>query len=282
MSEHISQTRIEDALAEATSFLGAERGVNLDGDFASSQLEQRVTSTSERAEILLQATPHPTLEGLYVPLHKKNAAAKYDEAVAALPGYMILIPSNLVETGTSVFYPAVVSEDGVKNQQLRLHVLKQPYRQYVSKHASVTLSAAGQAETTGIGEHGRTATEGIEAEHFTTLLTAGIDDNIRDAWQAGVHNNHVWRTNQSSSVTGEMSKRLFTENTPQTTITITRQDVEQGRATLLWHEGMRNQSNGKPENAARDKALVIVQGLGFQALKAQNPRGIDTVKRLLA
>lgn len=281
MSEIITQTRVEDAIANTNAFLGAERGTDIDGDFAGRQVAERVVTVKDRAETVLHSVPHPKLDGLYVPLSRYNASS-YGEAAAVLPGYLVLVPSALVERGTSVFYPAVVSEDGLKSQSLRLHVLKQPYRQQVRYGASMVLSAAGQSETRGIGEHGRKANDGVEAEHFATLLAAGSDRQLQAAWQSGQHANHAWRQQAGNSVVTEVSKRLFGADMPQATITITKQQVEAGQAMLLWHEGMRDRLSGDPETAARDKALVVIQGLGYEALRARDPQAIDNVKRLIA
>jgi hypothetical protein len=92
----------------------------------------------------------------------------------------------------------------------------------------------------------------------------------------------VWREQANNSVTAEVSKRLFGSEMPQATITITKDQMESGQAMLLWHEGMRDMHTGKPETAARDKALVVIQGLGFEALRSRNPKGIDDIKRLIA
>lgn len=281
MSETITKTRIEDAIASTNAFLSAERGANIDGDFAGQQVAERIVTVSERAEAVLQSVPHPRLDGLYVPLSKHNASS-FGEAAAVLPGYLVLVPSALVEQGTSVFYPAVVSEDGLKTNDIRLHVLRQPYRQQVRYGASMVLSAAGQSETKGIGEHGRKANDGVEAEHFATLLAAGTDANVRAAWQSGQHINHAWRGQAGNSVTSEVSKRLFGSDIPQTTLTITRRQIEAGQAMLLWHEGMRDELSGAPETATKDKALVVIQGLGYEALRSRNPQGLDNVKRLIA
>ncbi len=194
----------------------------------------------------------------------------------------MLIPSALIEKGTNVFYPAVVSEDGLKTRDLRLHVLKQPYRQHVQYGTSVVLSAAGQSETAGVGDHGRQPSDGIEAEHFATLLAAGSDSNIQAAWKSGQHVNHTWRNQPGNSVTTEVSKRLFGSAVPLTTITITKQQIEAGQAMLLWHNNMHDSQSGSPETATQDKALVILQGLGYEALRSHDPQGIDTIKRLLA
>lgn len=51
---------------------------------------------------------------------------------------------------------------------------------------------------------------------------------------------------------------------------------------LLWHDGIRDEQTGEPETAVRDQALVIIQGLGYEALRSLNPQDIDNVKRLLA
>ncbi len=280
MSEIITQSRAEDAIANTNAFLGAQRGVSIDGDFAGRQIAERVATVQDRAEAVLRSVPHPKLEGLYVPLSSHNAVS-FTEAAAVLPGYLVLVPSALVDPGTSFFYPAAVSEDGLKTQNLRLHVLRQPYRQQVSHVASLALSAAGQSETAGIGAHGRNKSNGVEAEHFATLLAAGSDARVQAAWQSGRHVNHDWRGQPNNSVMSEVSRRLFGTELPQTTLTITKQHIERGQAMLLWHEGMRDTRTDKPETAARDQALVVIQGLGYEALRNTSPQAIDTVKRMI-
>ncbi len=281
MSETITQTRVEDAIASANAFLSTERGASIDGDFASHQVAEQVTTVRERAEALLRSIPHPELDGLYVPLSKYNAA-DYNEAVAVLPGYFVLIPSALIDRGTSVFYPAVVSEDSLKSNEVRLHALRRPYRQRAHYGASMMLSAAGQSETRGIGDHGRTANDGIEAEHFATLLAAGSDTSVQAAWQSGQHINHLWRERPANSVTSEVSKRLFGDEIPLTTVTITRQQIEAGQAMLLWYDDIRDRQTGAPETATKARALETYQALGYETLRASNPRGLDAVKRLIA
>ena len=279
MSE-ITQTRVEDAVATTNHFLESQRGASLDGDFASTQIAELTRSMAEQAEDLLTTVPHPQARDFYVPLSKHNSQ-KYAEAVATLAGYLVLVPSSLVEPNTAAFYPAVVSEDGIKNQSLRLHVLKQPYRQQILYGASVVLSAAGQSETKGIGDHGRKTNDSVEAEHFATLLAAGSDQSVQSAWLAGNHVNHHWRSQGNSSVTSQVSNRLFGKEIPQETITITKRQIEDGKAMLLWHEGMRDEQ-GKPEVAAKPGALVVMQGLGFEALRQSRPQGVDDIKRILA
>lgn len=281
MNERITQARAEDAIARTSAFLRAERGAPIDGAFASRQLGERVASTRQRAEAILRSVPHQRLNGLYIPLSKHNAN-RYSEVATALPGYLVLVPSALVDKGTNMFYPAVVSEDGIKSGAMRLQVLRQPYRQKIGYGAAVALSAAGQSKTRGVGEHGRKSHDGIEAEHFATLLAAGSDPRVQSAWRAGTHVNHAWRKRADSSVTTEISRRLFGSDIPQATITITRQQVEDGQAMLLWHEGMREPNTGRAETATVDNALVVIQGLGFEALRTQNPRGTEDVKRLLS
>ncbi|MDB5169826.1 MAG: hypothetical protein JWN82_222 [Candidatus Saccharibacteria bacterium] len=281
MTEVFTQSHAEDAIARTNDFLLQERDTGLDGDFASQQVAGRVESVRDRARDLLESVPHPKLDGLYIPLSKHNAG-RFDEAATVLPGYLVLVPSAMVETGTSVFYPAVVSEDGFKHNALRLHVLKQPYRQQVRYGASVILSAAGQAETAGIGDHGRQSNDGVEVEHFATLLAAGSDPAVQQAWRSGEHVNHAWRQQRSSSVTTEVSNRLFGNDIPQATITISKQQIEEGSAMLLWHRGMQDEQSGQPESATQHNALLVVQGLGFEALSNANPRGIDDIRRLIA
>lgn len=281
MTETLTQTRAEDAIAATDAFLHQQRGVTIDGAFASGQVAERVMTAQQRAEALLTAVPHPGADGFYVSLSKHNAQS-YDEAVAVLPGHMVLVPSALVESGTNAFYPAVVSEDGLKTRDLRLHVLRRPYQQSIGYGAAMLLSAAGQSETRGVGEHGRKASDGVEAEHFATLLAAGSDPRVQAAWSAGNHVNHTWRKAPKSSVTTEVSRRLFGDDISQATVSITREQIQNGQAMLLWHEGMRDAQTGKPEAATKKNALVLVQGLGFEALKQANPRGVDDVKRLIA
>lgn len=277
----LTMTRTEDAIAAGNAFLQHERGAVLDGGLAAIRVAEHIATVDERADALLHCVKHPTLSGLYVPLSKHNATS-YDEAVAALPGYLVLVPSALIEKATNDLYPAVVSEDGTKSGTLRLHVLKQPYRQQLGYGASVVLSAAGQSETKGIGDHGHKSGDGVEAEHFATLLAAGSDPTVRAAWQGGQHVNHQWRQRGNDSVTSEVSKRLFGSDIPQVTTTITRQQIESGRAMILWHEGMRDDQTGSPEAATKAQALVVIQGLGYEALQNTSPRAIDSVKELIS
>lgn len=282
MPKIISQSRAEDAIAAANSFLQRERGEGLDGDFAARQVEGRVLSVAEQVEDLLTSVPHPELSGLYVPLSRFNAS-RYDEAVSALPGYFVLLPSRLVDkTAEAAFYPAVVSEDSLVVNALRLHVLEKPWRANNQHAASVILAGAGQSETEGIGAHGRTDSDGVEAEHFATLLSIANDQKAQAAWQSGQHINHQLRKRPDSSVTSIMSRKLFGSEVPQTTITLSRQQFKQGAATLLWHAKMRDTDTGRPETAAQDNALLVVQALGYQALSSYNPQALDNVRRLIA
>ena len=283
MTRQITQMKAEEAVAGTEDFLQFERGASIDGGFAANQVAERVVTVEERANGLLSDARlrHPQHTDLYIPLSKRNAN-DYSEVAAVLPGYMVLVPSTLVERGSSSFYPAVVSEDGLKDGELRLHVLRQPYRGGVGYGASTILSAAGQSETKGVGEHGRNVSDGVEAEHFATLLAASSDPQIQRAWETGNHINHDWRKDDSNSVTTEVSKRIFGSEIPQATITITKQQITDGKAMILWHEGMRDQTSGKPETATKEMALVVVQSLGFTALKERNPQGLDDVKRLIA
>lgn len=281
MTEVMTQTQAETAVSLANNFMDRARGELLDGAFASRQLADRVIPIGQLAEAVLTAIPYPARAGWYAPLSKYNAG-DYNRIAAVLPGYMVLVPASLTERGVSSFYPAVVSEDGLKASALRLHVLRQAYRQQLSYGASVVLSAAGQSETAGVGEHGRKAVDGIEAEHFATLLAVSNDEHLRTAWQSGRHVNHVWRGDPGNSVTSEVSSRLFAGKIPQTTITITKRQIETGRAMVLWHEGMRDQATGRPETAIHDNALVVMQALGYEALRGQNPGAVETVKSIIA
>lgn len=282
MSETLTQPKFDDAVDATQDFLEHERGVQLDGKFASTQITERVVSVAEQAAALLTSVPYPGHPGLYAPLSKFNAG-RFEDAATLLPGYLVLVKSTLVETGPPAFYPAAVSEDGLKTGDIRLHILKQPFNKEtgLGYGSAVILSAAGQSETPGIGDHGRSASDDVESEHFATLLAAGNDPVVQASWRSGQHINHMWRQNAGNSVTTEVSERLFGHDIPQQTVTITKEQVMAGKAMLLWHERLHD-DNGQPETATRQNALIIVQGLGFQALKDQNPRALDTVKELLA
>lgn len=280
MRDVFTQTRVDEAIGLANDFLTHERGTQLDGDFAAASVRQHVASVAEQAEEFLTAIPYPNQQGLYVPLSKLNAHM-FSKAVAVLPGHIVLVTPQLVGEQGSSFYPAVVSEDGTKTGMLRLHVMHRPFRQKLGRAAATFLSSAGQSETSGIGQHGRLPSDGVEAEHFATLLTAGSDPDVGDRWLAGEHVNHTWRKSPNDSVTSRVNNMLLDENTPQSTVTLTQQQFKLGKAILLWHEALRN-ANNKPETATRSNALLVVQGLGFEALKTRSPKSLDTLKRLLA
>lgn len=283
MTEIATKMQIEDSVASANTFLQSQRDSSLDGSFAADQITGRVVSVAERAAAFLRAVEYKNMPGLYGVIGQTNAA-QYEEAVVTLPGYMVLVPSALADLGNraSQLLPAVVSEDGIKNNHLRLHVLMQPYRQQLRYGASLLLSAAGQSETAGIGEHGRRSDDGLEAEHFATLLTVGADPALQAGWQMGQHINHAWRTADSQSVSSQVSSRLFDSGMQQKTITISKAQVEAGKAMLFWHDGLTDAQTGKPEAATRSDALVVLQALGFEALRQREPSAVDNLKRLLA
>lgn len=279
MNEHITPGRIEDAIDATNSFISQQRGAPLDGGFAGQQLHERIRSTAERAQQLLTETAHPNHSGLYVPLHSKNEH-RFSEAMNVLPGHIVLLPSRTIDKQGSAFYPAVVSEDSLAHNALRLHVIRQPYQQKLLGSTRTLLSGAAQAETAGIGNHGRTPTDGVEAEHFTTLLTISGNERMRSQWASGNHINHTWRQHEQTSVTSEMHRQLFSDEIPQTTITISQQDIASGTTALFWHDSLRD-DNGYPEHAGKQDALIIVQALGFQALKDKRPKAINAVKEML-
>lgn len=279
MAEQLSRTILEDAAASAETFLKT----NLDGGFATQAIAGRVEPLAESAEALLRSVPYPGQAGLYVALSKHNAN-QYAQAVLALPGHVTLIPSMLVGDEIPALYPAVVSEDGIKSSKLRLHVLKQAYdhQHGLGYSAAMLLSAAGQSETPGVGQHSSARSDGVEAEHFSSLLVAGNNARVRAAWQSGgEHINHAWRQRANDSVLTELSDSLLSADMSLKTITITETQVKDGQAALFWHEGMRNAETGRPETATRKDALVVVQGLGYEALRNTNRQGLDVVKRLL-
>lgn len=279
MTELLTQNKADDVISAAQDFMQSERNAPLDGGFASQRVAERIVDVGEQAATLLRARPVANCPGLYEPLGQGNAD-QYDTAAAILPGHMVLVPSTLVEYGASQFYPAVVSEDGIKTGLLRLHVLRRPYQQHLGYGAAMILSAAGQAETQGVGEHRSDLKGGVEAEHFATLLAAGSDADVRAGWRSGHHINHDWRQQPRNSVTTAMSQRLF-EDIPQSTITITKAQIQSGQARLFWHERMRDERN-MPETATRKNALIVVQGLGFTALRQRGSQAVDAVKELIS
>lgn len=281
MTKEITQTRVEDAISSTNSFLNFERGASLDGDFAAHQALETARSNARHAEDALLSCPHPKFDGLYVPLGKHNGAA-FNKIAAALPNYVVLVPSTLLGDKEASFYPAVVSEDGLKTGDIRMHVFTRPYRKAIRYATSLILSAAGQSEVRGVGDHDRIEDDGIEAEHFTSKLTAGVNMTVQAAWRSGKHINHTQRRQPNNSVTTEMFDQFFGTDIPQKTITITRQQVEKGNASLYWHEGVRDPQTGRPLSATKEKALVIAQSLAFEALREQKPKAIDTVKELIS
>jgi len=280
MTEFLTQTRVEEAISEANNFLQSERGAILDGDVAADTVRERVVTVAEEAEALLRERPILGKEGFYAPLSKGNPE-DFARAAATLKGYMVLVPAMLTGDKVPGFYPAVVSEQDATPTSMRLHVFKQPYKRQLTSSVSTLLSASGQSETAGVGDHGHENGDGVEAEHFATILTAGGDKATREAWQEGDHINHKWRKNPRNSVTSQMSQTLFGSEIPQATITITKKGVEEGEALLLWHEGMRDQETGQIETATRPGALVVIQALGMEALKKTDPT-LENVKILVS
>jgi len=280
MPEQLTKGSADDAIDAANNFLSTERGSSLDGDFASIELTRRVVSVQEHAEYLLTANPINNT-GLYAPLASGNVD-KFHEVATTLAGYFVLVQSNIIEPGSNSFYLATVSSEGSTKEQMSLHVFMYPYKA-VSKYASsLLLSAAGQSEMPGIGDHSRVTNDGIEAEHFPTLLAAGVDTVVLDSWKNGNHINHIWRKNPESSVLTEVSTLLFDQSMRQRTVILTKSQVEKRKAALYWHEEMRDDITGEPDAATKQGALLVVQGLGFQSLKEKSPIGLSVVKSLLS
>lgn len=271
-------------------FLEHERGADIDGAETADVVRERIISIEDAAEDLLTGIPHPKQDKFYVPLSAYNAN-RFDEVAETLADYFILVPSALVNPqAPSAFYPAVISERGmadrshIKGQDanvLRLQVLQHPFRrEQIAYGGAVLLAAAGQSETEGVGKHGHDGGDGVEAEHFQTLMAVGSDPSIQAAWAKGDHINHSWAGQPHTSVASQVSRRLHGKDAPQETITITRLQVENREAQLLWHEEMRD-DDGKPLNASRKNALVIAQAMSFEAI-AEQPARLDNLKRMIA
>lgn len=276
MTETFKSENVDQAVEKLGNFLEAERGASPDGGFASEQVAQHVMTVAERTQHLLTSVAHPQIPRMFVPLSKYNAG-QYDEAVSILPGHMVLVPSPLVGSLEKSFYPAVVSEDGIAQRALRLHVLHQPYLfRGLGVSAATLLSAAGQSETLGVGDDNRPVGDGIEVEHFAALLTVGESAGATATWRTD-HANHGVRKLPNSSVSSQFVHALLGQEARQSTLTITKKQIDDGKAMILWHDSLRDVA-GDPEAATRDNALVTLQALGYQAL---TPEAVDNIKRSL-
>lgn len=297
--EDITKTKFEDAAEQAETFLDQERNVSLDGSFAADTVLDTVDNTKDTANAVLRANEVGKTPDLFVPLSKRNAH-EFELVAETLPGYVVLVPSSLVgKPEDKAFYPAIISADKASGQhqcapgcshdhhhherdEIRLHVLQHKFgfQGALGEGAKTILSAAVQSETEGIGDHGRLDTDGVEAEHFPTLLAISSDPILQARWQAGHHVNHTWREQKDTSVLTQVNHTLLGSEVPQATISITRSDVEAGKAAIFWHPALEAEHGA--ETGTKPNALVLVQALGYSSLVGKNPNAIDNVRRILS
>jgi hypothetical protein len=281
----LTEARIDDAVGFAQDFMQGAAGLPLDGEQAAGRLKERILTAEEVAEGLLTDSPQVAGQPDYrVVLSSKNAE-QFDAALNTLHGYNVLVPSALVGSGEPAgFYRGTVMGND-ESGALRLHVFRAPFsaKQELPLSVETVLSAAAQAEAASAREHGaRKPGDQRTAEHLATLVSAAIDPAVAASWQRGDHVDQNWRTGHlagrpAASVTSEMHSRT-TGSQIEVPIMLTREDFEQNRALLLWHDSMRG-PDGKPERADKQEALVVVQALAVQDLKAMGK--LDEVKGFL-
>ncbi|MGH7234044.1 MAG: hypothetical protein ACREF7_01190, partial [Candidatus Saccharimonadales bacterium] len=204
---------------------------------------------------------------------------RIQETNAKLAGRVVIAP--FPEGGKLSLYPAVVSVDGITNPSiLKLHILKNPFRLGgLTEDQRISLSAAAQAETKSVGQHGRTTKDSVEAEHFITVMQASLTPSMGNQWRNGQHPNHAWRQRSSIldvvSTTTQEAPALLPEKI--TTISLNADNRPKG-FTLYWHEDLQA-GDSRIEAGDKAKAMVLAQGIGY--LTIMDLGKLDTLKRLV-
>lgn len=273
----MSITRFEDGTAAVTTFLEAERG-SVDGNQTQQELLGVMTPEAAAFAFVSDGT-RLNPQGYYEVLRPDDSLARFQEANAKLAGRVVIAP--FPEGGKLSLYPAVVSIDGLADPStLKLHILKSPFRLGgLTEDQRINLSAAAQAETQSVGQHGRTTKDSVEAEHFITVMQAAIAPSVGNQWRSGQHPNHAWRQRTSVldvvSTTSREAPALLPDKI--TTISLSAGNRPKG-FTLYWHEALQA-GDRKVEAGDKPKAMVLAQGIGY--LTVMDSGKLDTLKALV-
>ena len=277
MRQLLEATRVEfeDTVAIAEEILNQEVSrtghEKLEGAEAADSVNRIVEINAQTVDDFLTRKSIEGRNGWYAPLTRENSS-DFAEAATILPGFTVLVAGTVI--GKQGFFPAIVSErkNGDPQGTMRLHVFTVPYREAgLSEAAKTITSAGGQSETGGMGDCSSRKADGkkvgMEPVHMATATAIVNDPDLREQFKAGVHINHTWEKSTDKAVVTELNNNVV--NAPQKTITLSQDDILNNRAMILWHVNMRN-TEGRPESATRENALVINQALGLAALKETN------------
>ena len=269
--------QIEEGTGELTSFLGSERG-GADGWDASINLAKVVSPERAAYEFAADVTRLNQF-GYYEILRHDDEVGRVGQFNRFMAGRIVIAPS--IRGGRMQLFPAVVSLKSIGDpSNLRLHVLEKPLQaDGLTEVQRISLSAAAQSETEGIGQHGRVTDDRVEAEHFLTVMRAAIDPVTARVWSSGTHPNHTWR--QQASVLDVVSTP--TQQAPSLMPSrIKTVNFKGGLPTgyrLYWHDSLTS-GDKSVETGNRANALVHAQGLGYLTLK--DTGNVDNLRRLIA
>lgn len=200
------------------------------------------------------------------------------QAAGILCGQLVIAPWPDGQGGLR-YYPAAVSlNQQASTESIRLHVHQEPLSigQSISlpDTAQILLPGAVQSELASIGTHKGSGSAGIEPEHGITLLRAALDPQTGQAWRAGQHPNHQWRSGGNNvvatvSTSNEQAPSLFQDGVRQNRLVSVNFPTD--RLPLYWHENLAGYDSTTP-------VLHLVQAAGF--LTVYEHRATETLKQL--
>lgn len=257
------RSKLEDAVTAAETLTSALYSSGLDGAYASSV---EVAPLKGLTGMLRDAPV--TSDGRHILRFNDQGGYTARDLQRAFAGHVILSPRD--HNGELQFdiiggrriprmFPAIVPHEQPFEQCLRVVAASRPFVGSVSDATGVLLSAELQSRHKEVGSHSR-ARVGLDAGHFTVLLTTAASASVRNQVAAGSHVVHGWK-DQEGIITSASQNHLF--STELGTVHLA------GKEPIAWHESL------EPYNAALPNGLVIAQGIGYAGVRGSQ----DAVKR---
>ncbi|HVS78754.1 MAG TPA: hypothetical protein VHD84_00480 [Candidatus Saccharimonadales bacterium] len=268
----LSSSQITDEIGRSQEFVIAERG-QIDQIDAAANLAGMV-SPQQAAYEFARDPSRQNKRGFYEILRHNDGPDRLAAFRTHMAGRMVIVLK------LAHLFPAVVSVDKDQTAAIKLHIFENLWRPGgLTALQRYVLSGTAQAETKGVGEHGRLSDDKVEAEHFLGLLNGAARISEATTWRRGIHPNHSYRGN-NSSVPSRLSEA--TAESPGlipggtiTTVSFSRLPAPQ---VIYWHEDLLSERG--IETGDQPDALKALQGLGYISLLEQKKD--DNLRALLA
>lgn len=275
--ENLSSSQIIDGIGLGQEFVRAQRGQSDQIDAAANL--SRVVSPERAAYEFARDPTRLNSRGFYEILRHNDGSARMTDFKAHMSGRMVIVLKRGQGQPKPQLFPAVVSIESKAQSALKLHIFENPWRPGgLTDLQRYILSGTAQAETTGIGQHGRLSDDKVETEHFLGLLNGAARTSEAKAWKTGIHPNHLYKTSNSS-----VPSRLSASD-PETPglipgghITTVSFNSLPAPQVIYWHEDLTGDKGVETGN--QPNALKALQGLGYISLKEQ--KKVDNLKALL-